>query len=618
MGIGGPIPCQDVAIYKFSAAGALEFITILSGRTMDSPSFIGLTPTGALAVAGSTDSSDFPVSPGAFQTTYAGPPATLGDVSMVAGDYFAATLDPTTGKLEASTYLGGPNADALGTAAVGPDGSLYLLPALAGTFTAGLPTTSGALQTDCQSSQGVTNPCANGYVAHLSPALDKLLYGTYLPGTVLATPQLFSDGSLYYAGEAEAGFPTTPGAYQPQNAGGLDGIVARLDPTGSKLLFATYYGTPITDQIFDIAVAPDASVWASVTSYVQCCPASSELIHLNATGTALINQEPISTGQMVTNAAGDLFTLASGNITVSPDALVSGPCGGSAYLELSPTGQQLFATYLPVDIGDFDGAASDGTPYLDTPSGRAEIVQNQSMGPFVGCVVDAAIFSNPQYLSPGAIVTIFGSNLGPTPGIPYQLTNGQLPDSLGGVQVSIGGEPAPLLYSSSGQLNLIVPYSLQPGTTPTTIQVTGNGTPANAMRAFVVAQDITLFEINSAGQAAALNQDGSLNSAQNPAQLGSIVTLFGTGGGQTIPPSVAGEVTPLTLRTLAITPTITFVSPTPVTPEWAGAAPGLLSGLTQINVQLPSALPANPGVPAGMLPVSAGPYSGVFIAIATN
>ena len=132
MGIGGPIPCQDVAIYKFSAAGALEFITILSGRTMDSPSFIGLTPTGALAVAGSTDSSDFPVSPGAFQTAYAGPPATWA-TSAWSRAILAATLDPTTGKPEASTSLGGPNADALGTAAIGPNGSLYLLPALAGT-----------------------------------------------------------------------------------------------------------------------------------------------------------------------------------------------------------------------------------------------------------------------------------------------------------------------------------------------------------------------------------------------------------------------------------------------------------------------------------------------------
>lgn len=629
-----PIPCVDVAIYKFSAAGVPEFITYLSGRTMDSPSFLGLTPTGVVAVAGSTDSSDFPVSAAAYQTAYAGPPAaSYNDDSdvMVAGDYFAATLDPTTGELRASTYLGGPNADALGSAAIGSDGSLYLLPAFPGTFTADLPTTSGALQAACQSIPSISSPCANGYVAHLSPALDKLIYGTYLPGMVLLTPQLYSDGSLFYAGGAPAGFPTTPGAYQPQNAGDEDGIVARLDPTGSRFMFATYYGGPNTD-IFSIAVAPDASVWAA---------SSAELIHLNATGTALINQEPLVAGPMVTNAAGDLFTLASGNITTSPNALIAGPCNSNgagpavAYLELSPTGQQIFATYIPDGFGGFDGAASDGTPYLDdypsippphpqVPASRVEIVQNQSAGPFVGCVVDAATFGNPQLLSPGQIVTIFGSNLGPSPGVSYQLTNGQVPDSLGGVQVSIGGEPAPLLYSSSGQLNLIVPYSLQPNTAPT-LQVTSNGTQTNGMQASVISQGITFFETNSSGQAAALNQDGSLNSPQNPAKPGSIVALFGTGGGQTDPPSTAGEVTPLALRTLTSTPSIFFGTTTAVTPVWVGAAPGLVSGVTQINVQLPSVLPANPdvAVPAGTLPVEVSSPSGFFpgvayIAITTN
>lgn len=634
--INYPIPCVDVAIYKFSAFGVPAFITYLSGRTMDSPSFLALTPAGAVAVAGSTDSSDFPVSAGPYQSAYAGPPAiSYGDSDItVAGNYFAATLDPSTGELQASTYLGGPNADALGSAAIGADGSFYLLPAFLGTFTAGLPTTSGALQATCQASPSISGPCANGYVARLTPALDKLIYGTYLPGTLLSIPQVYSDGSLFYSGEAPAGFPTTPGAYQTQNAGGEEGIVARLDPTGSRFMFATYAGGPNT-EIFNIAVAPDASVWAAVES-----PSPGELIHLNATGTALINQEPLTASAMVTNAAGDLFTFASGNITASPNALISGGCNSNgenpatAYIELSPTGQQIFATYVPPDFGGFDGAASDGTPYIDVdpsiappnpqaPNSRVEIAQNQSAGPFVGCVVDAATFNNSQLLSPGQIVTIFGSNLGPSPGVSYHpLTNGQLPDTLGGVQVSIGGEPAPLLYSSAGQLNLIVPYSLQPNTAPT-VQVTSNGTPANVMQASSISQGITIFETNSAGQAAALNQDGSLNSPQNPAKLGSIVALFGTGGGQTDPPSTAGEVTPLVLRTLSNTPSIFFGSITAVTPVWAGAAPGLVSGVTQINVQLPSVLPANPNVPPGMLPVEvsspSGFYPGVaYIAIATN
>ena len=609
--INQPYPCSDVAIYKFSAAGVLDYVTYLAGEDQEIPGFVAIAPGGALVVAGSTDSADFPVTAAALQPAYAGPPAAPGAPSFYGGNYFAATLNPATGQLQASTFLGGPNAATLGTVALGTDGSIYFLSGGPGaTFSTGMPVTSGALLASCQS-----DPCTNGYVAHVSPALDKLIYGTYLPGVPQVTPQLYSDGSVYYAGRAEAGFPTTPGAYQTQNAGGNDAIVARLDPTGSRLLFATYFGTPNTDWVLDMAVAPDGSVWADVYSFVQCCVSGqSELIHLNASGTMLLANQPINVDQMVVDKAGNLFALAEGNFTVSPGALLGGPCGtnGSnpgtaAYLELSPTGQQLFATYLPAGIGGFDGADAKGTPYLDTVNlmgavtGRVQVVQDQSTGPFAGCMVDAAGFGNAQIVSPGAIVSIFGSQMGPSQGVGFQLVNGHLPTSLGETQVLVNGEPAPLLYTSDVQLNLILPYSLIAGT-QATVQVVSNGTPTNQMSASVLAQGISLFSVGNSA-AAALNQDGTLNSPQNPAKPGSVVAFFGTGGGQTVPPSVAGEVTPLVLRTLANTPHVMVGFVATLAVEWAGAAPTLVSGVTQINVQLPEVTPVVPGYPAGTLPV---------------
>jgi hypothetical protein len=226
---------------------------------------------------------------------------------------------------------------------MGTDGSLYFLPAFTIYFGAGMPVSSGALLTACQS-----NPCYSGYAARLSPALDKLLYGTYLPGTSQATAQLYSDGSVYYAGTADTGFPATPGAYQTQNAGGNDGIVARLDPTGSKLLFATYYGGPEADWILSIALAPDGSVWANVSSFLQCCiNIQPRLIHLDASGSRLLAALPISADAMVVDSAGNLLALAEGSVAVSPGAILGGSCGGPASVRLSPTGEQLFATYLP-------------------------------------------------------------------------------------------------------------------------------------------------------------------------------------------------------------------------------------------------------------------------------
>jgi uncharacterized protein (TIGR03437 family) len=124
----------------------------------------------------------------------------------------------------------------------------------------------------------------------------------------------------------------------------------------------------------------------------------------------------------------------------------------------------------------------------------------------------------------------------------------------------------------------------------------------------IVPANATLFQVN--GVAAALNQDYTVNSPQNPAQLGSTVMLFGTGGGQTSPPSVAGEVTPLELRPLVTTPQAAIIGIPQMQPpaiflnvEYAGAAPTLLSGVTQINVTLPNTIPVSTGYPPGTLPL---------------
>lgn len=165
---------------------------------------------------------------------------------------------------------------------------------------------------------------------------------------------------------------------------------------------------PNTDWIFSIAVAPDGSVWAGVSSFIaSCINIQSQLIHLDASGSKLLADVPISPGEMVVDHAGNLYSLADGAISVSPGALLGGSCGGRAYVELSPSGQQLFATYLPSnDLGDFVGADVQGTPYLGTSSGVAQIVPSQpgSTAPYAGCVVDTAYFgTEDQGISPGVI-----------------------------------------------------------------------------------------------------------------------------------------------------------------------------------------------------------------------
>jgi uncharacterized protein (TIGR03437 family) len=619
------VPCMDVAVYKFSKAGELIFISYFGGRTQEAAGFMGLASDGALVLAGSTDSSDFPVnSTTAIQAAYAGPPAVPGGgYPTVSGDFFAARLDPASGVLLAATYLGGPGADSMGEAALGPDGSLYFMPKWIGTFSAGMLVTSGAVLRSC-----LSDPCLNGYAAHLSPLLDKLLYGTYLPGVVQATAHLHSDGSIYYGGRSGPGFSPTPTAYQKQPAGGDDGIVVRLDPTGSKLLFATYLGGPDTDWILRMAVAPDGSVWVAVSSFVQCCVnISNRLVRLDANGERILAEKPYDVGDLAVEAAGNLIATAPGNFAVGPDAFLANSCAGTvAYLKLSPAGEQLFATYLPANSNtDFDGVSASGLPALVIGGARFEVVEGRSMGTFAGCIVDGAAFGNPDRIAPGEIVTLFGSGLGPREGVGFQLVDGRVPVSLGGTQVLVNGEPVPILFSSYWQVNAILPYSLPLATRPK-IQVVSSGGAGNELStSYVQESGISLFQADAAKPipaAAALNEDGTVNSRGNPAKPGSRVVLFGTGGGATIPVSVAGEVTPLSPRPLAAGVRAQIANGPLVSVEYAGAAPGLVAGVTQINIKLPAVIPDTPGLAPGTVPLlvfsgAGGPYPAqVTVAVA--
>jgi uncharacterized protein (TIGR03437 family) len=607
--IGSPVACTDVGIFKFSASGELVFASYLAGRTREDARFVAGAPDGAVVVTGSTDSPDFPVTAQALQSPYAGPAAEIGAGSSlpVAGDFFVARLDAATGTLLASTYFGGPNADTIGQTALGDDGSVYFIPKWLVATKPGMPVSAGALQNACSG-----DPCVNGYAAHLSPGLDRLLYGTYLPGCVEAST-LFSDGSLHYAGFSEAGFPVTPGAYQRTPAGGTDGIVARLNPQGTALVFGTYIGGADTDWILRMAVAPDASVWVSVSSFVQCCVnIGYRLVRFDAKGERILVDKPIDVGDLAVDRDGNLLATAGGNLTASPDAFLADSCAGIAYLKLSPTGEQLFATYLPANTWyDFQGTGPHGLPLVRIGDDRFEVIEGQSMGVYAGCIVDGASFNSYDRVSPGGIVTLFGSSMGPREGVAFQLTGGRVPTEVAGTRVLVNDEPVPILYASYSQVNAILPYSL-PVRTMAKIRVESNHAAGNELGNIQVqASGPSLFRMGASQAAAALNEDGTVNSAAHPARPGSRVMLFGTGGGATVPPSFAGEVTPLELRVLEESPIVTIGNQT-VMVEWAGAAPGLVAGVTQINIVLPDVTPVVEGYPRGAIPLWVRSPSNLF------
>ncbi len=617
---GNPFVCNDVAVYKVSPAGEVISVTYLSGGVNEMPGFLGFAPDQSVFVTGDTSSTDFPVSSTAYQSAFAGPPgagAVISGGTDPGGDYFAAKLDPATGMLLASTYLGGPNTDTFNATVIGSDGSLNFMRKSRGFDMIGMPTTPGALMRDCADTGTGSSAtrCSNGYVAHLSSNLDQLIFGTYVPGAIDATMRLHSDGSVYFAGINSPSFQPTPGAYQQTINGPKDAIVGRLDPTGSRLLFATYLGGPAYDTIRSNAVTPDGSVWVTVASYDPCCSNDEyRLIHLDAEGKNKLVDLPFYIGDITTNQNGDLLAITQDPHTPSANAFMTNGCPyyGLGYARISADGSLLFFTYLPQSSQtNFDGIGPHGLPIVTLNavlqgSNRFEIIEGQDMGILAGCMVNAASYTVGDRFSHGEIVTIFGSKLGPNNGVAFSLESGHLPTSLGDMQVLVNNQPIPLLYVSSSQINAILPFDLQPLSHPEMVVTTSNGAATSNLlpASYVADASLSLFSLDGSGQgqAAAINEDGSVNSPQHRAKPGSRVLLFGTGGGQTNPSSTAGEVTPLEIRWLVNSIALS-AGKIPLDVEFEGAAPGLVSGVNQINIKLPDPMPKIDGYPSGTLPI---------------
>jgi uncharacterized protein (TIGR03437 family) len=201
-----------------------------------------------------------------------------------------------------------------------------------------------------------------------------------------------------------------------------------------------------------------------------------------------------------------------------------------------------------------------------------------------GGVVNAASFK--AQLSPGALATVFGSSF-TGDGIEAAASAFPLSSSLGGVSVLVNGVPAPVLYSSSGQINFQVPWETKTGSA--TVAVSVNGYASSTVNVTVEAAAPGLFLIGS--HAAVENSDSSLNSSGNPAKVGSTIQAFLTGAGAVSnqpADGAAAESSPLSEDTSAPSATLGGKA---ADVSFAGLAPGFV-GLWQVNIVVPSGLSA--------------------------
>jgi uncharacterized protein (TIGR03437 family) len=562
--------------------------------------------------------------------------------------YAVVKLDPTGQNILYTTAIGS-SAESM---AVDAAGAIYV----AGAAGPGLATTTGAYQSQYAGGQcpgiNATEPCPNAFITKLMPS-GTAAWTTYLGGSgpddahVIAVD---STGNVWVAGETVSpNFPTTAGAISRTFHGEIDlgplrygdAFVAKLDPSGGHLLYSSYLGGSGVDEAFGLAVDATGAVYvaggtqstdfpttpgALSTTYTGSNPnqipsisgngfvtkldSSGHLIYSTFTG--LVNGIPT---QIAVDASGQAYVSALSQASPSQTLPTCAETPNPAVIVINSTGSALVASspipgaYLALDgkgslysAGDAFAIVFFSTPHAfqteygggDSDAFAAKVDFSQPAGPAFVSLVNAASLA-PGYasafatgrgaISPGEIVTLFGYDFGSS--------------KFGASAVNFGQFPAPVLYASNCQINAVVPFEVSPGLTiPVTVQ--SGAQTLGPVELPVVAAAPGIFTVNGSGsgQAAILNQDSTVNSSSNPAARGSVVSVFVTGAGALNPPIPDGSIGPLIppfpMPVAGIGVTIGLVD---AQVTFAGQAPGLIAGATQVNVQVPQNAPAGSAIP---------------------
>jgi uncharacterized protein (TIGR03437 family) len=223
-------------------------------------------------------------------------------------------------------------------------------------------------------------------------------------------------------------------------------------------------------------------------------------------------------------------------------------------------------------------------------------------------------------IAPGLVFTLKGIFPGPATSSLAQIdpNTGGIAKTLEGVQVLVNGIACALTYVSNTQINAIAPYELAGVTGFASVQAVYNGVPGTIFFVTIAptAPGILSFD-DGTGQGAILNQDQSINSAQNPAAIGTIITIFATGEGQTNPPGVDGGLaTNVNNLPHPVAPVSVTIGGVPVTNfAYAGTAPDEVWGLFQLDVTIPPGVTPGPSVPVVLTVGGVSSQKGLTMAV---
>jgi uncharacterized protein (TIGR03437 family) len=349
----------------------------------------------------------------------------------------------------------------------------------------------------------------------------------------------------------------------------------------------------------------------------------------------------VSTTGQITTVAGNGIPGTTGDAGLAVGAQIVGPVGiavdssGNLYLSDGARIRKVFASGFITTIagGTTPGYSGDGgsasTAQFNSPAAIA-VDPNGSLyvadsgnhairrlSPIAGGMAISAVTSGATnqtgVIAPGEVLALYGGGMSSPDLIRATLVNGKVPLTLSGTAVYFNGTPAPVLYTSATQVGVVAPFGLSGDKAD--VVVTYQGQVSTALTVSVASSAPGLFTLDGSGrgQAVAVNQDGSINSPDHPAKAGDFVILYATGAGRTNPATQDGSVNPsappfpVPEQTVSVT-----LGGKSVSPQFAGGAPGIVSGVIQVNVQIPTGLVSGP-VPAVLQVGSSSSPSGVTI-----
>lgn len=553
----------DASVIKISPDGTRA---IYDKRVGDGTVYgLALDPQAEAYLIGVTTDSNFPTTPGAYQTSPPGPcvNGTGGPLTPSGLPMYVVKLSNDGSTIDYSTFLKGTCGGYPWAVAVDVAGDAYV----AGeTYSPDFPTTSDAI------AKTFPGTYSSGFLVKLNPSGSGVTYSTLFGGGLFTSARamtLDANGNVYLGGATTA-LPATPGAV---NRVPSDYLCAVINPGPGM--------PPYNHQdAFIMKLKPGTCNPLLVAKVGSYCLDEANSIALDDAGDIWI--------------AGDTSPAASNFPTM---ALTTGLGSGSGFVsEFSPDGTQLLFS-MQTALGaltagsngniDFAGATVDPNKVAYFFSGLVAAIAPRST-PAV--VVDSVsnyetqttqIVRGPLTVAPGQLIRIMGRGLGPATTVGDKLNAaGAIDSTLGGVTVTFDGIAAPLVSVQANEIDLVTPFELT-GQHTSIMQVTYNGQQSNKVQLAVVARQVNVLEV--------LNADGTLNSATNPAKAGTVIALYVTGVGQTNPPGINGQVNAAPFAPPAVPlDARVAIGNNPTSFQFIGAAPGLIAGIMQLNVLVPT------------------------------